>query len=169
MIYLKFLRNVFVHKWFVFIAGWYCGVSLYRCLIHDWSKFTPTEFFAYSRRFGSGVYDKSAHGAAFDRAWLHHQRLNLHHWQAWCQVKDDSVIRPLKMPGKYVREMVADWWAAGRGYEGRWKLPEWYAENRDRMHLHPDTRLQVEALIIETADRLLPGWNDEDASTDKTG
>jgi len=94
---------------------------------------------------------------AFDRAWLHHQHLNLHHWQAWCQVQDNGSVRPIEMSRKYVREMVADWWAAGRGYDGRWKLPEWYAENWDRMHLHLKTRKLVESLIEQTTPLLMRG------------
>ena len=161
MMYLRYLRNVIVHKWFVFIAGWYCGVSLWRCLIHDWSKFTWIEFINYARRFNSGVYDKAAHGVGFDRAWLHHQRLNLHHWESWCQVTHTGefpALRPIQMPEKYVREMVADWWAAGRGYEGRWKLPEWYAENKNKIRLHPTTRRRVEELIDQTTRFFLFGW-----------
>lgn len=181
MKYLRLIRNVLVHKWFVFVAGRACGVSLWRCLIHDWSKFTIAEFVPYARKYCSrkpyptrreqgralmlcgAVLSPTQEQVdeAFDRAWLHHQHCNLHHWQSWCQVENDGSICPVQMPEKYVREMVADWWAAGRGYDGEWRLPKWYAENCENLHLHPNTRQRVEELIGETANVLLPGWENE--------
>lgn len=162
MVYLRYLRSVLTHKWFVFVAARHCGVSLFRAIIHDWSKFTPAEFGPYARRFyagNAGVLGKSNDPVEFHLAWLHHQRLNLHHWESWCQVEDFDPshcgIRPLQMPVKYANEMVADWWAAGRGYDGAWRLPTWYWENRDKVRLHPVTRAYVEALITRTAPHLM--------------
>lgn len=56
----------------------------------------------------------------------------------------NSHPRPLPMPERYAREMVADWMGAGRAITGRWETPTWYAQNRHNMVLHPDTRAYVE-------------------------
>jgi hypothetical protein len=68
--------------------------------------------------------------------------------------QDEPRIRPLPMPEKYVREMVADWCGAGRAYTGRWDVAGWYEQQRERVVLHPDTRALVEQLVREAADVL---------------
>lgn len=88
----------------------------------------------------------------FDRAWLHHQKWNKHHWQYWV-MPEDTPSNPsgnpkvLEMPEKYVREMIADWMGAGRAITGKWGINEWYSKNKNNIKLHPKTRLQVEWLI----------------------
>jgi hypothetical protein len=46
-----YLKYVVRHKWFVFVAGLRVGAPLWRLLIHDWSKFLPSEWRAYARFF----------------------------------------------------------------------------------------------------------------------
>ena len=88
--YIKYLWYVIRHKWFVFVECVKLGVP-WLGLIHDLSKFLPREFIPYARNF-YGTYPKdlrytrfTAEGvkAAFDVAWLHHQKGNRHHWQYW--------------------------------------------------------------------------------------
>lgn len=48
--YLKYLKSLLLHKWFVFLECrklgiWWLGI------IHDWSKFLPSEFIPYARYF----------------------------------------------------------------------------------------------------------------------
>jgi len=56
---------------------------------------------------------------------------------------------PLEMPEKYAREMVADWYGAGRAITGKWEAHKWYAENRSKIQLHAETRFLVEKLLNE--------------------
>lgn len=156
--HLRYLSYVVRHKWFVFVAGLRMGAPLWRLLIHDWSKFTPTEWGPYVRQFfntdGSrrrvrrpdGGYDPNAQAIEFRRAWLSHQR-NRHHWQAWVSIGESGSLDPLPMPDSYIREMVADWMGAGRAITGRWGVREWYSANRDRMILHHQTRSMVDSMI----------------------
>lgn len=170
MNYLRYIRVVLIHKWFVLVAGLKCGVPLWRLLIHDWSKFTPSEIGPYKRRFfegNAGDMDHSLDPQEFHRAFLHHVHCNPHHWEHWCKVEfcgemqgqfaqaypANGVAIPMEMPKHFVREMVADWWAAGRAYEKRWCLPAWYYRNRRKMVLQPSTRSYVEYLISRTADK----------------
>lgn len=67
------------HKWFVFLAGLKTGVPLWRLIIHDWSKFTPSELPHYQRQFFGDKDDP----LGFAAAWLHHQNHNPHHWEYW--------------------------------------------------------------------------------------
>lgn len=157
----KYFKYVIRHKWFVFLAGIKTGAPIWRLIIHDWSKFLPCEFFPYAdyfygekARLQKEEWDDSRYWPlaqkyydSFDRAWLHHQHVNAHHWQHWMLRNDDLRIKALKMPEKYVREMVADWMGAGRAITGRWEVAEWYAKNRDIIQLHAGTRELVESLI----------------------
>ena len=115
--HLRYLSYVVRHKAFVLYAGFRTGAPLWRLLIHDWSKFLPCEWFPYVRKFyasppalnpvyhgwGERVAARAAWlahtDAEFDRAWLHHQHANPHHWQHWLLVNDN--------PGKT--------WAVGSG------------------------------------------------------
>jgi hypothetical protein len=42
----RYLRYLCRHKWFVAVAGLHLGVGLWRLLIHDYSKFFPSEWLA---------------------------------------------------------------------------------------------------------------------------
>lgn len=140
----QYASYVVRHKWFVFRAGLKVRAPLWRLVIHDWSKMTPAEWGPYVRTF----YDKErAREGEFDRAWLHHQHRNPHHWQHWLLREDDGPLKALPMPDGLVREMVADWMGAGRAITGRWDVASWYERSNGKMVLHPDVRARVETLI----------------------
>lgn len=150
--HLAYLRYVVRHKWFVFVACWICGVPFRRAIIHDWHKFLPSEWLPYARTFykpdGSKQY---AEGPEFAVAWNLHQKRARHHWQFWLLTWDRGETVPLEMPDTYVREMVADWWGAGRAITGKWAAPEWYANNRDHIRLHLATQARVTQLLNLTS------------------
>lgn len=139
----RYASYVARHKWFVFRAGLKTSAPLWRLIIHDWSKLTPAEWTPYVRTF----YTENGDQGAFDRAWLHHQHRNPHHWQHWLLREDDGPLKALAIPDDLVREMVADWMGAGRAITGRWDVASWYAANSDKIVLEPTTRARVEALI----------------------
>ena len=201
----SYLRYVLRHKWFVLVAGLKIGCPLWRLLVHDISKFRPSEWFPYAVTFyakdGSKQYVESV---AFNLAWLLHQHRNPHHWQHWVLRQDnpdrryliqdmgdweglthihdvkqpsaeafvpdmdlranrpdvdrmmrqllrhanaDAGLIPMRMPDKYLREMVADWMGAGRAITGRWETCEWYNKNRRGIVLEEVTRSLVEGLL----------------------
>jgi hypothetical protein len=142
--HLQYASYVLRHKWFVFLAGTRTGAPLWRLLIHDWSKLTPAEWGPYVRTFYA---PQRSRPGEFDKAWLHHQHRNPHHWQHWLLQEDDGDLKALPMPKGLAREMVADWMGAGRAITGRWDVASWYAGNADKIRLHPDTRVSVEYLI----------------------
>lgn len=144
------VKQVLRHKWYVLIAGWRLGVPLWRLLIHDLSKFSPSEMVAYARQFHGDRTDPSG----FAYAWLHHQNKSDHHWEHWVS-RSSHVLGhddggPLPMPLDAVREMVADWFAAGKVYAGRWPDPynfTWFRNNIDKMRMHAITWNRVYATI----------------------
>lgn len=160
--HLKYARYVLRHKWFVFMAGLKIGAPLWRLIIHDWSKFLPSEWFPYARYFygnyptwqqmGPHLFNvytgprKEEIAEQFDTAWLHHQNHNPHHYQYWILKQDDGETKVLPMPQSYQREMVADWMGAGRAL-GKPDTVGWYEKNRDNIVLHPYSRQHVEMLL----------------------
>lgn len=46
-----YLKYIVRHKWFVLLAGLQTGAPLWRLLIHDWSKFLPSEWIPYATFF----------------------------------------------------------------------------------------------------------------------
>lgn len=52
----------------------------------------------------------------------------------------------IRMPKRFALEMVADWRGAGRAY-GNPDTQNWYKINKDKMILHPDTRMDIEELL----------------------
>lgn len=143
----RYGKYVVRHKWFVFLAGLKTRAPLWRLLIHDWSKLTPAEWTPYVRSFYGPQPRTPEVKAAFDRAWLHHQHRNPHHWQHYLLREDSGTLKTLPIPQGFVREMVADWMGAGRAITGRWEVVEWYAKNRDTIQLAESTRYDVETLL----------------------
>jgi len=148
--YIKYLSYIARHKYWVFVAGIKTRVPIWQLLIHDLSKFGFKEFSPYVELFYGG-YNKTCVPDSiredFDKAWLHHQNVNPHHWQHWVLLDDSGEIKALPMPTEYIREMVADWAGAGKSITGRWEIAEWYENNKNIMRLHPSTRAFVEFLI----------------------
>jgi hypothetical protein len=151
-LYLKYLV---AHKWYVFVECYRLGIPL-AGITHDWSKVLPDEWFPYVEFFygdkppeqqEEGYSHIAGQNRAFDFAWLLHQKRNKHHWQFWLLPEDDGGTKKLDMPDRYRREMLADWFGAGKA-QGRGDQPrecrEWYLKNRERMQLHPRTRSWVE-------------------------
>jgi hypothetical protein len=152
MKYFKFLGYLILHKWFVFLECCRLGVP-WRGLTHDLSKFLPGEFIAYA-----GCFYETHHGneeiktpaseeSSYALAWLVHQKRNRHHWQWWVLYGEENGPAAVPMKDQYIKEMVADWWGAGRA-QGQPDIIAWYRANREKMLLHPSTRRKVEHLLL---------------------
>ena len=146
--HLSYLKYILQHKWFVLIAGIKIGCPIYLLLLHDISKFYPSEWFAYAHAFykpdGTKRYSETNE---FNRAWLFHQHRNPHHWQYWQLKQDEGGSLPLPIPKKYILEMLADWMGAGRAIHGKWEYKEWYIKNKEKIQLEPYTRRDIENVI----------------------
>lgn len=151
--YTLYARYVLRHKLFVFIECCRLGV-IWRGVVHDLSKFRPSELIPYARYFYgtkcSTESEREYRQLAFDKAWLMHQHRNPHHHQYWVLREDDGPLKLLPMPDSYRREMLADWRGAGMALGFGRRIGQWYLKNRHRMHLHPETRLWIEMMIEKT-------------------
>lgn len=112
---------------------------------HDASKYESDEYDAYCNYFyPSAGFEKDE--AAFDEAWLLHQKRNPHHWQYWILIKDEGVTELIDMPIRYICEMLCDW------HSFTLRNPEstaykWWMDNKDKMMLSPNTRDFIESII----------------------
>lgn len=155
--HLQYGAYVLRHKYFVAVECFKAGL-IWRGLVHDLSKFLPQEWFPYVESFygGYGKNQPDHVKQTFDRAWLHHQKCNDHHWQWWVLPKDEGSLKPLPMGRQALLEMLCDWKGAGaaQGNKGGWlEVREWYEKNKDKMTLHPETRRTVRMLINYMARR----------------
>jgi len=155
--HLQYARYVIRHKWLVFIECCKLGIPVLG-LLHDWSKLRPDEWFPYvnffygkaakSRRDETGYYKPTDTGdAAFDFAWLLHQKRNRHHWQWYVLPEDEGGLKVLDMPMRYRKEMLADWRGVGRAL-GTPNTCAWYDKHYDHMQLHPSVREWIEFVML---------------------
>ena len=164
--HFKYLNYVIKHKWFVLMASIKIRSSIYRAIVHDLSKFLPSEWFPYVEYFYGREHksyndfssaikyefdcwkiSKEGIEESFSYAWLYHQHRNKHHWQYWLLKEDSGKLILLEMPKKYVLEMIADWMGAGRAIKGKWEVKEWFYSNKGNILLHPNTKEYVESII----------------------
>jgi|AACY02.16.fsa_nt_gi hypothetical protein len=159
--YLSFLWYLIRHKCLVFIECCKRGL-VWRGLVHDLSKFRPSEFIPYARYFYTVTgqpnqlerkygYIKEARSgdADFDYAAFLHYMRNDHHWQHWCQAGTEDgygMIHVFPMPARALTEMVCDWIGAGKAQDYP-DVKAWYLAHQKDILLHPYTRIQVEQAL----------------------
>jgi len=175
MKHLKYLSYVLRHKWFVFLECCKLGIPI-TGLLHDMSKFLPSEWFPYVETFygikvkncydcarvignqcdvnGSGIdlgycapSCKDFSSQAYSVAWLKHQHRNPHHWQYWVLTQDDDLPIVLEMPLRYRKEMLADWRGAGQAQGFGDNTKTWYGTHKNKMSLQVETRGWIEKRI----------------------
>lgn len=99
-------------------------VGLYKQgLLHDLSKYSPTEFLVGCKYYQGVRSPNNAEREAtgYSKAWLHHKGRNKHHYEYWIDysVDPEEGIVGQKMPVRYVVEMFMDRIAAAKTYQGK--------------------------------------------------
>ena len=117
------------------------SVGLYwQGLLHDLSKYMPSEFVVGARYYQGTQSPNNAERRerGYSSAWLHHKGRNKHHYEYWMDYSahaGDGII-PAKMPDRYIVEMFIDRVAGN-------------SEN----FIHPATRRKLEKLLRMLAER----------------
>ena len=130
------------HKYKVFILCTKAGIPI-RGLLHDLSKYSPTEFFE-SVKYYNGKYSPIANCKkenGYSKAWLHHFGRNKHHHEYWY---DYGAPEPTPViPYKYTVEMICDGLAAGMVYQGKKWTKEYQLEywNNKKSHLKINNKI----------------------------
>jgi len=93
----------------------------------------------------------------YSSAWLHHKGRNKHHYEYWIDysLKKEEGLVGMKMPKKYVVEMVMDRIAASKIYrKNQYKDTdplEYYERGADFLVIHKDTGILLEDLLVMLA------------------
>jgi hypothetical protein len=157
MQYLSHLSYTIIHKYFVFVECCKRGI-IWRGIMHDISKFSPSEFGAYANYFFNSDGERKDHPEngptyqveAFKRAWCHHAHSNDHHYNYWIVDAYGSCNKePLLPPADAIKEMAADMIgaSAAQGYPPN-GAKDYYLKHRDRIILHPVARSLLEKELV---------------------
>lgn len=125
-----------------------CGLY-WQGLTHDLSKYSPVEFFNGVKYYSGTTSPHHGERAAcgYSKAWIHHHNRNKHHAEYWQDIVGGKPSC-VKMPKKYLAEMICDRVAACKIY-----LKDNYTEDaalnyynskKDENQFHPVTRNDLE-------------------------
>lgn len=159
---IQHLSTINHHKWLV-MKGCF-RVGLYKQgLLHDLSKYSPTEFLVGCKYYQGSRSPNNAEREAtgYSRAWLHHKGRNKHHYEYWIDYSVDpgEGIIGQKMPVKYVIEMFMDRIAASKTYQGdaydQTHPLQYYERGAAKLGkmIHPDTAKLLHYLLKMLAEK----------------
>ena len=142
------------HRWLVFKLC--CRIGLpWRGLLHDLSKYSPTEFLE-SIRYYEGTRSPimgAKEEKGYSKAWLHHKGRNKHHSEYWIDLNAPQKA-PI-MPYKYLAEMLCDKLAAGLIYQGKnwtkgYQLEYWKKE-REKVLINENIKELVTDFLVQVS------------------
>lgn len=156
---IKHFKTITHHRRLVRLHCKKAGIPL-QGLVHDLSKYSPTEFIPGAIYFlgnkSPNVAEREKNGASL--AWMHHKGLNKHHFEYWVDYEPKSRRPgPVRMPARYLIEMFCDRVAASKVYQGENYTPdkplEYYQSGHAKDHMHPDTARVLEEWLTLLAEQ----------------
>lgn len=156
----KHFKTITHHKLMV-MKGCF-SVGLYRQgLLHDLSKYMPSEFLVGARYYQGTQSPNNAErrDKGYSSAWLHHKGRNKHHYEYWMDYSAHAGkgIIPARMPERYVVEMFIDRIAASKNYNGKAYTDDmplkYYLNGNPGGYMHKDTRRLLEKLLRMLAEK----------------
>lgn len=152
-------KTITKHKLLVMDGCFRIGL-IWQGLVHDMSKYTPTEF-RNGARYYQGV--RSPNNAeredkGYSEAWMHHKGRNRHHYEYWTDMNlQTRSYESVPMPRKYLAEMVMDRRAACMTYQGKNYTPgsalAYFDASRDKWLMHERTRQELGYLLTMLRDK----------------
>ncbi len=131
-----------------------------RGLLHDLSKYSPTEFIPgalyYQGTRSPNEGERDRYG--YSKAWMHHKGRNRHHFEYWTDYNPATKKpEPVKMPLKYVKEMFCDRVSASKIYQGESYTDasplEYFLKAKKTRIIHPETSALLEKLLTILRDK----------------
>ncbi len=149
------LGTVSHHRALVFVHCCRAGIP-WQGLWHDFSKFSPVEFWAGVRYYQGdhSPNEEERRHNGYSAAWLHHKGRNRHHLEYWIDYSagGPEPLAGVQMPPRFVAEMICDRIAASKTYRGSeytdrdpW---DYYERSKGHYMLHPETRAQMEKAFL---------------------
>lgn len=159
MKFWKHFKTITHHRWLVRQGCFRVGLY-WRGLVHDLSKYSPTEFLIGAKYYQG---DKSPNGEeravkGYSEAWMHHKGRNRHHYEYWTDMnRETRCYESVPMPRVYLVEMVMDRRAACKVYQKeRYHSGaelEYFLPSRERALMHPQTRRELEYILTMLRDK----------------
>ncbi len=151
---LNHFRTITKHRHLV-MRGCF-AVGLYKQgLLHDLSKYTPSEFvpgcFFYQGTSSPNNAERKVRGVS--NAWLHHKGRNKHHLEYWIDYspEHDGHMAGMRMPVNYVVEMYVDRVCASKNYRGAEYTERdplaYYEKGKGHYMMHPDSERLLAHLL----------------------
>lgn len=132
----------------------------WRGLMHDLSKYAPSEFFEGSRYWQGtrSPNEKAREENGFSAAWIHHKGRNRHHFEHWKDYNSVTHLEePVKMPFVFVLEMFCDRVAASKIYQGKNYTDQhpldYFMRAKGHRVIHPETSNLLESWLEMLKDR----------------
>lgn len=131
-----------------------------RGLLHDLSKFSPTEFRAGVKYYqgNRSPNEREREIGGYSTAWLHHKGRNRHHFEYWTDYSiKTKKLMPVPMPDEYLYEMFCDRVAASKiykkkDYNDRCPL-EYFLNGKGTRLIDPKTEEKLEFLLTLLAEK----------------
>lgn len=158
MKFIKHFKTITHHRHEVIKNCFKVGIG-FQGLFHDLSKYSYTEF-----RIGMKYYmgikspnDKERALFGHSSAWMHHKGRNKHHFEYWNDYNPQThEIDPVKMPLRYMKEMLCDRIAASKTYLGEeyddTRPLEYYKHSKAKKYMHPDNAKMLEEWLTLLAE-----------------
>ena len=144
------LKTVRIHRRAVRKMCFKMGIPI-QGLLHDLSKYSIKELTQCKYYTGK----KSPHATmreqfGYSTSWYHNRNRNKHHWEYWIDTLEDKLA--VKMPYKYVIEMLCDMAGAGYAYnKSAWQPKDvkayWKLHDGPHRIINPETKAFYEFLL----------------------
>ncbi len=151
---IKHFLTISKHRNAVMRHCFKAGIPI-RGLLHDLSKYSPSEFFAGVKYFQGtrSPNERERELFGYSKAWMHHKGRNRHHFEYWNDVNPKSKrYEPVKMPIKYLKEMFCDRVAASKIYQGKNYVDshplDYFKRGRAADYMHKDTANMLKKWLI---------------------
>ena len=152
--FFKHLHTVNTHRFLVMKMCFKCGMYK-QGLIHDLSKYSPSEFLPSVKYFqgNRSPISKEKEEKGYSEMWLHHKGRNKHHWEYWIdRVPFSTELKAYPMPFKYMLESVIDKISASKVYKKDTYTDsepyDFFTNSMEYRAIHPVTSKQISDLLL---------------------
>ena len=153
------LRTVNQHRKMVLKHCIKAGIPI-RGLLHDLSKYSPTEFIPGVLYFqgNRSPNEKEREISGYSKAWMHHKGRNRHHFEYWTDYSTvTKKMEAVPMPDIFIFEMFCDRVAASKIYNKEKytnNMPlDYFLRSRPKRLIADDTARKLEFLLTMLRDR----------------
>lgn len=157
--YFGHLHTINRHRHMVIYHCFRVGIP-WRGLMHDLSKYSPTEFLNGVKYYQGNRSPNEAEreDIGYSLAWMHHKGRNRHHFEYWTDYNPISKRREaVKMPVIFVAEMFCDRVAASKIYMGKSYTDSsalnYFMNSKPKRIIHPETSELLESWLVMLSEK----------------